>query len=945
MTRSDIPISSSSMDDQLLHRRKRAMWLHIATGLLLLVVSLPSLFTIHPAETQQYLGNLITTVMGLLAFISAWVTHRYNATRGSIIFVASILFISLGIPIYANGLGLQAGIITAVIVAAVAITTLPGSLAAQVSVIAFLTESVVVLLDLYLPDFGLDKLESPTVNYFLLFVVLASLFYIFRQYHSYSLRGKLVIFFTVVAFVATGIVSFGINVRTRDQLSQQVGLTTASLADKVADELIATLASQVQVLQAEASQFEDTTQDSTILYSGTALEAIQQIRELDEPWRAASDNDPLIQSVLQNQASNQLREFQKIAPDHLDVFLTNQYGATIAATHRPTDYYQALEDWWRVAYGSGTGGIYVGQPKYDSNSQTYAIEIAVPVILDDGSVGGVLHSTVDISIIVRTLEQARFGETGQVDLRLGRNTMFGLHVLSPEEIAALDGMTGSFGQMNYKGRPSLVSSSPLVAASVNDSNLWISQLGWSTIVYQNLDEALQPIEEQTRTTIFISIVVLVLAALTGLFASQRIAAPIVELTHTATQIANGDLDSRASIETQDEIGTLAHTFNQMTSQLSQTLNSLEQRIAERTADLEMAHLLSERRAQELQSISEISRIISSEQRLETLLSLVTRLVSEKFDFYHTGIFLIDETRQFAVLQAANSEGGQRMLARGHRLEVGHTGIVGNVAQTGQPRIALDVGSDAVYFNNPDLPDTRSEMALPLNVRGVTVGVLDVQSTRPGVFTDEYAKTLSILADQIATAIDNARLFGQNRQALAEVQSLYNQYLRQEWSAFGRQESQVGYIQSPLGGRPVHKPVDSEEIRMALQHGSIVVIDDKNTQSTPSIAVPVRLRGQTIGVLNIKAPTQHRRWSQDEINLAQAVSDRLALALDNARLLFESQRQTAKEQKIGEVTAKIGASINMRNVLQTAVEELGRALPGSEVVIQFQTDQNNNQSMS
>jgi transcriptional regulator with GAF, ATPase, and Fis domain len=230
------------------------------------------------------------------------------------------------------------------------------------------------------------------------------------------------------------------------------------------------------------------------------------------------------------------------------------------------------------------------------------------------------------------------------------------------------------------------------------------------------------------------------------------------------------------------------------------------------------------------------------------------------------------------------------------------------------------------------------MALPLNLRGATIGVLDVQSTRPGAFTENDAKTLSILADQIAIAIDNARLFGQNKQALAEVQSLYNQYLRQEWNTFGREEKQVGYYQSLLGGRPLHKPIYSEEIDLALQKGIVVVVDSKNSgKSHPSIAVPLRLRGQTIGVLNIKAPTAHRLWSKDEVNLAQAVSDRLALALDNARLLFESQRQTAKEQKIGEVTAKIGASINMRNVLQTAVEELGRALPGSEVIIQFESN--------
>ena len=127
---------------------------------------------------------------------------------------------------------------------------------------------------------------------------------------------------------------------------------------------------------------------------------------------------------------------------------------------------------------------------------------------------------------------------------------------------------------------------------------------------------------------------------------------------------------------------------------------------------------------------------------------------------------------------------------------------------------------------------------------------------------------------------------------------------------------------------------TNEIRQALESGQVVVLDERGTQSTPTLAVPVKLRGETLGVLNIKAPTNNRKWNQDEINLAQTISDRLALALDNARLLQESQRSAAKEAKIGEVSAKIGASINMHNVLQTAVEELGKALPGSEVVIQF-----------
>jgi GAF domain-containing protein/HAMP domain-containing protein len=449
--------------------------------------------------------------------------------------------------------------------------------------------------------------------------------------------------------------------------------------------------------------------------------------------------------------------------------------------------------------------------------------------------------------------------------------------------------------------------------------------------------AFQAVTEQKQSITLTALLIGILVALAGFAVAGTITRPILSLVGTSEQIAAGDISAKASVNTHDEINALALAFNRMTDRLKDTLGSLERRVAERTADLEMSRLLSERRAQELQSISEISRIISSEQKLETLLALITHLVSEKFDFYHTGIFLVEETRQFAVLQAANSEGGQRMLARGHRLAVGHTGIVGNVSQTGEPRIALDVGSDATFFDNPDLPETRSEMALPLNLRGATIGVLDVQSTRPGAFSESDAKNLSILADQIAIAIDNARLFGKNQQTLSEVQALYNQYLRQEWSTFSRHESRIGYIQSSIGGRSLDEPIESDEIQRVLQHGEVLVLNGRGDKAFPAIVVPVKLRGQTIGVLNIKAPTHNRKWNKDEINLAQAVSDRLALALDNARLLFESQRQTAKEQKIGEVTAKIGASINMRSVLQTAVEELGRALPGSEVVIQFQSN--------
>jgi len=252
-----------------------------------------------------------------------------------------------------------------------------------------------------------------------------------------------------------------------------------------------------------------------------------------------------------------------------------------------------------------------------------------------------------------------------------------------------------------------------------------------------------------------------------------------------------------------------------------------------------------------------------------------------------------------------------------------------------------VGGDAVFFDNPDLPKTRSEMALPLNYRGRTIGVLDVQSTKPGAFSENDTNTLGILADQVAVAIENARLFTQTQQARDEAETLYSQILRKEWGAFVEQESLVGYRQTATGGKSLISPIETEEIAQALGNGQVVVRDGKAMKSQPVIAIPVRLRDQIIGVLNIKAPTRNHKWNSDEINLAQAVSDRLAIALDNSRLLQESQRRAAKEAKIGEVAAKIGSSINMQSVLQTAVEELGHALPGAEVIIQFGSQ--NNQS--
>ena len=320
---------------------------------------------------------------------------------------------------------------------------------------------------------------------------------------------------------------------------------------------------------------------------------------------------------------------------------------------------------------------------------------------------------------------------------------------------------------------------------------------------------LAPLQTQTNAILISAFVLLLISSVLGFFGARVLTNPIISLTETAQKIAEGELRTRAAVATKDEVATLASTFNAMADQLQGMLSGLEDRITERTSELEIAQQQSEKRSRTLENIAEISRIIAIEQSLERLLPLITNIASNLLGYYHIGIFLIDEARQYAVLQAANSEGGRKMLNRQHRLEIGQKGIVGYVAKQGEPRIALDVGEDAVFFDNPDLPETRSEIALPLQSRNKIIGVLDVQSLQANAFKDDDVRTLRVLADQVAIAIENARLFEQSQQSLEDLQQFYQQYIRREWETLTTRDKLFGYHQKVTGANYVEQPIQSK----------------------------------------------------------------------------------------------------------------------------------------
>ncbi|MBI3739296.1 MAG: GAF domain-containing protein [Chloroflexi bacterium] len=351
---------------------------------------------------------------------------------------------------------------------------------------------------------------------------------------------------------------------------------------------------------------------------------------------------------------------------------------------------------------------------------------------------------------------------------------------------------------------------------------------------------------------------------------------------------------------------------------------LEIRVNERTADLQ-------RRAAELRTAAEVAKAAASIQDLNALLDQTVRLLSLRFGYYHAGIFLIDDEGKYAVLRSANSEGGQRMLERGHKLEIGHVGIVGYVAEKGEARIALDVGADAVFFNNPDLPNTHSEMALPLRVGSRIAGVLDVQSTETSAFGEEDIEVLQIVADQLAISIENARLLEESRAAVEATRRAFGEVAVAAWKERFDATAGIGYRAGERGGVSlIDTNIWSAEAREAATEARSTFSDDGSI-----VNVPILVRGQTIGILKLAKPSRVK-WTEAETQAAEVLADQLSGALESARLFDSAQRRAAKEQALGEITSKISASTNMRNVLQTAVEELGRAIPGSEVIIQFQS---------
>jgi GAF domain-containing protein/CHASE3 domain sensor protein len=443
-----------------------------------------------------------------------------------------------------------------------------------------------------------------------------------------------------------------------------------------------------------------------------------------------------------------------------------------------------------------------------------------------------------------------------------------------------------------------------------------------------------------RITVISSLVLTLLAVGLSIFISRSIILPIRQLVGTTQRIAGGDLAARAQVETSDEIGTLAGTFNAMAAQLQEVIGTLEQRVAERTQGLKTA--------------AEVARATTSVLDPDQLLRQVVDLARERFNLYYVGLFLLDEERKFAVLRAGTGEAGQQMLAQGHKLEMGGDSMVGQCVARSEARIALDVGEEAARFDNPFLPKTRSEMALPLRSRGRVIGAMTVQSVQEAAFDEADVAVMQTMADQVAVAIDNAQLFAQTQAALQEMEATQRRYLGQAWSEYIHSAVVSGYEYSkeygqtqaavvPLGDETLPEVQQAiMELRPLVGNSDGDTSQERESSSTVLVA-PIVLRGQPIGALGFKHGEGDRQWSADDMALAETIAEELALALENTRLLEETQRRAAREQLLGQVTARMRESLDLETILETAAGEMRQVLGLDRLVVRLATKEMHNES--
>ena len=565
-----------------------------------------------------------------------------------------------------------------------------------------------------------------------------------------------------------------------------------------------------------------------------------------------------------------------------DVLLVDLNGTVRAATNPDLLEWNASGESWFTAARAGRGGdVSITGPVHDLHSGEQSLIFSTLITNYAGDPLGVLAARTDMSPLAEVVASVPLAaETADVYLlRAGRQYVVPPRLgedgpVSSDEIAeqAISGENGTADWVDYRGQ------------QVTGVYRWIEPLNVALVVKQDIAEVTEASLRLTRLALLIGIGSAVIAVAVSLVIATRTSEILSRVGEVTVRVAEGNLHLEVPDSPLEEVNQIAEAFNNLTARLRETIENQEAIIESRTRDLAIT--------------ARMGQAIASETDLDRLLQSTIEMIRDQLGYYHAQVFLLDDLNQNAVLRASMGEAGKRMLERGHRLPVGSNSVVGQAAARREPVLASDTRHAQYWRPNPLLPDTRAELGIPLELGDQVLGVLDIQATDPDVFDEATIAVLETVADQLAVAIRNAELLSEKEGLLAASMELTQVLTQESWAEYVRQrrEAAEGFEYDLYDVRP---------------------LDEAESASNGNLRLPIRLRGAVIGEVTA-ALDAGRTLTEDEEQLVAQILDRVALAIDNARLVEQTQLSLYETNRLYQATQSIAAANTVAELVQEVV---------------------------
>ncbi len=843
--------------------------------------------------SQFYTVIAISMALAILFGISSLLSSRKQSSAIHLLVLGAVAAAYPPLTLVVMEAGLVMGLVLMITSVVIALQVLPqraGWAVAGISVISGLATLLLNRSDLVawpsLPGIFISLLGIPMMGllgYFLSW-----------QFRTYPLRTKLITSFLLLTITPLAILGW-----------QTYATTHAILEEQIKAEILRSSMST----SAEFQEFLDS-QFATIRYQARATEFVEYI-SLHPSQREGSEAESRVYDRLKIFRKNKpayIKSYALLDSKGIDVLDTNK--SRIGTSFAEQDFFaKVIVNRGPYASGlvltpNGDRNIYVAAPIRSKSGDllgvylvTYSPDI-LHIILDgmirthrltpptteftyliDVNNYFVLGHSTRINLLFKTylaMGDARLVKLQEQGL-INQEELNKLVVSQPEVVRELSKIenTGGFQTPSYTGE---ITESAAVRLLNSD---WIVVTSRPTSTISNL------IQSQTRVNVILSIIIIGFVSLFAVLASSFFTAPIIQLTRVAKDIATGNLTRKASIRRNDEIGVLAQTLNSMTDQIQSLISGLEERVADRTRDLELA--------------SEVGQTVSQKvSNLHELLSEATDLIRDRFNLYYTQIYLLDLSGRTLVLHAGTGSVGAELMKLGHRLQIGHGSLNGRAAADKKAVIVADTAQSDSFLPNPLLPNTRSEMVVPLIVGGNILGVLDMQSERPGTFKDTNLPAFEALAAQLSIAIQNASLFAEAELARAQIEARTRHETQSGWQEF---------LNAIERGESVGYAFDQKNIYS--------ITDGAFLQNEAALSIPISVTDAEVGVIQL-ADEGDRVWSAMEAEIARATASVLGQHIDNLRLLAQAEEYRSKAEQAARRLTREGweSFLKTRNQLES-----------------------------